>query len=92
MHCVDLGESFPTHIQYFLAKFGFDTDENEPFQVCPLSAYRSPRFIGAGEGSTPSVLLSVAAIVSCCVLLSHTALASPLAGIRVLSSLIPRFS
>ena len=29
---------------YFLAKFGFDTAENEPFQVCPLSAYRSPRF------------------------------------------------
>ena len=24
-----------------LAKFGFDTAENEPFQVCPLSAYRS---------------------------------------------------
>ena len=29
---------------YFLAKFGFDTAENEPFQVCPLSAYRSPRW------------------------------------------------
>ena len=29
--------------EYFLAKFGFDTAENEPFQVCPLSAYRSPR-------------------------------------------------
>ena len=29
---------------YLLAKFGFDTAENEPFQVCPLSAYRSPRF------------------------------------------------
>ena len=28
---------------YLLAKFGFDTAENEPFQVCPLSAYRSPR-------------------------------------------------
>ena len=28
---------------YFLAKFGFDTAENESFQVCPLSAYRSPR-------------------------------------------------
>ena len=28
---------------YFVAKFGFDTAENEPFQVCPLSAYRSPR-------------------------------------------------
>ena len=29
---------------YFLAKFGFDTEENEPCQVCPLSAYRSPRY------------------------------------------------
>ena len=29
--------------EYLLAKFGFDTAENEPFQVCPLSAYRSPR-------------------------------------------------
>ena len=28
---------------YFLAKFGFGTAVNEPFQVCPLSAYRSPR-------------------------------------------------
>ena len=34
--------------EYLLAKFGFDTAENEPFQVCPLSAYRSPRF-----GQTP---------------------------------------
>ena len=28
---------------YLLAKFGFDTAENEPCKVCPLSAYRSPR-------------------------------------------------
>ena len=26
---------------YFLAKFGFDTEENELCKVCPLSAYRS---------------------------------------------------
>ena len=26
-----------------LAKFGFDTAENEPCKDCPLSAYRSPR-------------------------------------------------
>ena len=26
-----------------LAKFGFDTAENEPCKGCPLSAYRSPR-------------------------------------------------
>ena len=30
--------------KYLLAKFGFDTAENEPCKVCPLSAYRSPRF------------------------------------------------
>ena len=29
--------------EYLLAKFGFDTAENEPYKVCPLSAYRSPR-------------------------------------------------
>ena len=29
--------------KYLLAKFGFDTAENEPCKVCPLSAYRSPR-------------------------------------------------
>ena len=34
---------------YFLAKFGFDTAENEPFQVCPLSAYRSPRSMGSSK-------------------------------------------
>ena len=28
--------------EYLLAKFGFDTAENEPCKVCPLSAYRSP--------------------------------------------------
>ena len=43
MHCVDLGESFPTSID--LQKLGFDTAENEPCKVCPLSAYRSPRFL-----------------------------------------------
>ena len=32
--------------EYLLAKFGFDTAENEPFQVCPLSAYGSPRYKG----------------------------------------------
>ena len=30
--------------EYLLAKIGVDTAENEPLQVCPLSAYRSPRF------------------------------------------------
>ena len=30
--------------EYLLAKIGVDTAENEPCKVCPLSAYRSPRF------------------------------------------------
>ena len=33
VHCVDLGESFqidPNSNEYFLAKFGFNTTENEP--------------------------------------------------------------
>ena len=48
---------------YLLAKFGFDTAENEPkaCKVCPLSAYRSllllllqiPQ-VGAGATSGPS--------------------------------------
>ena len=29
---------------YLLAKIGVDTAEDEPCKVCPLSAYRSPRF------------------------------------------------
>ena len=31
--------------EYLLAKFGFDTAENEPCKVCPLSAYRSARCV-----------------------------------------------
>ena len=38
-----LFEQIANSNEYLLAKFGFDTAENEPFQVCPLSAYRSPR-------------------------------------------------
>ena len=46
VHCVDFGESFLFETDsytnaYFLAKFGFDTTENEPCKVCLLSAYRS---------------------------------------------------
>ena len=29
--------------EYLLAKIGFDTAENEPCKVCPLSAHRSLR-------------------------------------------------
>ena len=47
MHCVDLGESFPTHI--FLQTLASiqpslpasQPAENEPCKVCPLSAYGS---------------------------------------------------
>ena len=31
--------------EYLLAKFDFDTAENEPCKICPLSAYRSPRYL-----------------------------------------------
>ena len=43
---VDLGESFhmSTSIYvYLFAKIDFDTAENEPCKVCPLSVYRSSR-------------------------------------------------
>ena len=35
VHCLDLGESF--HMSIFIANFGFNTAENEPCKVCPLS-------------------------------------------------------
>ena len=45
---------------YFLAKFGFDTEENEPCQVCPLSPVQSRRLAppaapppADGRGSVP---------------------------------------
>ena len=34
VHFVDLVKSFPTNIYYLLATIGFDTAENEPFEVC----------------------------------------------------------
>ena len=37
---VDLGESFHTSVYRLLANFGFDTAENEPCKVCPLSLCR----------------------------------------------------
>ena len=48
--------------EYLLAKFSFDTAENEPWKVCPLSAYRSPRSIGnylkASEGAAAALELA----------------------------------
>ena len=46
VHCVDLGESFHVFFRrelsnaYFLAKFRFDTAENEPSKVCPIDEAR----------------------------------------------------
>ena len=37
---------------YFLAKFRFDTAENEPCKVCPLSVYSFPRSVLAGAGES----------------------------------------
>ena len=51
--------SFHSHA-YLLAKFGFDTAENEPFQVCPLSAYRSPRLT---QDATYCYIKRLAAVV-----------------------------
>ena len=43
VHCVDLGESFPTHSNAcLLAKVGFDTPENEPFEVRQLDNWVRP--------------------------------------------------
>ena len=36
--------------EYLIAKIGFDTAENEPSKVCPLSVYRSPRYDTLGVG------------------------------------------
>ena len=41
---------------YLVAIIGFDTEENEPCKVCPLSAYISPRCHGA---ATRDKLLSI---------------------------------
>ena len=38
--------------EYLLPKFGFDAADNEPCKVCPLSAYRSPRYdYSYGDGA-----------------------------------------
>ena len=38
----DAGHERPN--EYWFAKLGFDTADNEPCNVCLLSVYRSPRF------------------------------------------------
>ena len=50
-----LFEQIANSNEYLLAKFGFDTAENEPCKVCPLSAYRSPRWRASGAGIPSSL-------------------------------------
>ena len=40
--------------EYLLATFGFDTAENEPCKVCPLSTYRYPRSCRCSTTSGPA--------------------------------------
>ena len=40
-----LFEQIANSNEYLLAKFGFDTAENEPCKVCPLAVYRSPKLL-----------------------------------------------
>ena len=40
--------------EYLFAKFGFDTAENEPCKVCPLSAYKPPRSWWRGGDAPPT--------------------------------------
>ena len=42
---------------YLVAIIGFDTEENEPCKVCPLSVYISPRFL-LSKSNTWSLLLA----------------------------------
>ena len=49
VHCVDLGESFQTHI--FFAKFGFDTAENEVSKVRRVADARRPRRLVCRDGA-----------------------------------------
>ena len=51
--------------KYLLLKFGFDTADNEPCKVCPLSAYRSPRYFGAHESDFSRSALEDALVKVC---------------------------
>ena len=62
MEIGDLDKSFQMSTKYLLTKIGFDTTENEPCKVCPLSECRSPRFGSLDRTSVaspplPSLLL-----------------------------------
>ena len=61
----DLGERFPTSFSLLLTKFGFDTAENEPRQVCGSGRAREGTLIvdirtlkqGCADPSTRFVFL-----------------------------------
>ena len=44
-------------MHFVYANFGFDTAESEPCKVCPLSAYRSPRWASLPAVKTGRVAL-----------------------------------
>ena len=59
MHCVDLGESFPTHI--YLQNFASIQPRTSPLKSArPLAFMQQPAFVGAlclHEGAEPRVLV-----------------------------------
>ena len=44
--------------EYLLAKIGFDTAENEPSKVCPISEDCGPRAAGVDEQRASALLLN----------------------------------
>ena len=54
VNLVDLVKTQEFSNEYFLAKFGFDTAENEPCQVCPTP--RNAAAIRAGRDGRPQAL------------------------------------
>ena len=70
---------------YLLAKFGFDTAENEPCKVCLLSAYRSPRLQELPHYAVPTcyVLLDRMPIAGASVKVDRKALPKPPSPTRV---------
>ena len=62
VHCVDLGESFPTTI--YLKKFGFDTAENEPPKVWG-GRVLSARHVGTAENERFEVAHGCLLLITC---------------------------
>ena len=53
----------PNSYEYLVAKIGFDTAENEPCKVCPLSVYRCPRLETWGVLTFSSVAAALLVVV-----------------------------